>query len=118
MVQAKNVEELTKVLEMMFEMIWLTNNFVAHQGYNHSNVMYQEAAISAGLHETYYGIIETFSGYEKELGQQILTEDLWSNLVWGLSTMAIGLKSHAFLKSDFELMRKNEPEADQALKDQ
>ena len=95
------MEELNQAIGMMSEMIWLTNNFIAHTGYNQANIMYQEVAISTGLHETYFKIIQTFSEYENDLGAQILSEELWSNIVWGLSTMAIGLKSYAFLKSDF-----------------
>jgi hypothetical protein len=100
------VEQLKQVMDMMFEMIWLTNNFIAHQGYNKDNVLYQEVAISAGLHDTYFKIIEKFSAYENQLGAQILSDELWSNIVWGVSAMAIGLKSCAFLKSDFLLTKK------------
>ena len=71
--------------------------------------------MSAGLHETYFGIIQTFSGFENELGFQILSDELWSNIVWGLSTMSLGLKSCAFLKSDFELTYKSDVQEDKDL---
>ena len=59
MVTAKDVHRLRGMIELMTDVIWLTNNFIAHQSPQHlgRGMDMQKKAVNVGLNQTYIRLI-------------------------------------------------------------
>lgn len=74
-IKSKDEAKLTKRFKLLTEMIWLTNNIVAHE---HNN----SVALQAGLDKTYYEIVQCYSQmfadmYGSDLSSAPFTGEFW-----------------------------------------
>ena len=82
--------EIIQNTELLNEVLFLTNNFIAHEYYDHQNVSQFEKSVAVGLHNTYASILQKNTKLNLD------------NFAWGFSNMAYGLKSYKDGEDNFE----------------
>lgn len=79
------------MIGLLDDLIYLTNNFVCHF-VDQESLEDKSERLSLvtlqGLDHVYIQLMQSYTDIERDLGEQILSPNIWATLTWGMATFA------------------------------